>query len=292
MPATGRDLEIRCHSFKAMGSPCEIQLETDSADLAEEVGSLVQQEAIRIERKFSRYRSDSVLSMINNSHGSPVLADGETAALLDYADRCFRVSQGRFDVTSGVLRRVWTFDGSDRVPTAAGIEELCSLIGWHRVRWERPLITLPEGMEIDFGGLGKEYAVDMALMRAVQRTKLPVLVNFGGDLRVSGPRSGGQRWRVLIDSVDLNASRAWLEIASGAITTSGDSRRFLVKDGIRYGHILDPRTGWPVRDAPRSVTVAAETCIAAGILSTLAMLQGKGAEKFLRREGVQAWITR
>ncbi len=292
MRATGRNQAIRCHSFEAMGSPCEIQLETDSADLVEEVGCLVQQEALRIERKFSRYRPDSVLSIINNSNGAPVVVDGETAALLDYADRCFRLSQGRFDVTSGVLRRAWKFDGSDSVPTAAHIEELRAQIGWRRVRWERPVITLPEGMEIDFGGLGKEYAVDVALMRTVQRTKVPVLVNFGGDLRVSGPRSGGQRWRVIIDSVDADASRAWLEIAGGAITTSGDSRRFLFKDGVRYGHILDPRTGWPVRYAPRSVTVAADTCMAAGILSTLAMLQGRGAEKFLRREVVQAWITR
>jgi len=284
--------QTRLHGFKAMGSPCEVQVECDSAALLEEAGGLAEEEALRIERKFSRYRPDSVISAINASNGAPVSVDDETAALLDYADQCFRLSQGRFDVTSGVLRRIWTFDGSDRVPDKRQVAALHGLIGWRRATWRRPCITLPQGMEIDFGGLGKEYAVDMALTKIAQRTRAPVLVNFGGDLRVSGPRSGGRRWRVVIDSVDASAAAAWLEISGGAITTSGDARRFLLKDGVRYGHILDPRTGWPVRSAPRSVTVAAETCLAAGMMSTLAMLHGRGAEAFLRREKAQAWVTR
>jgi thiamine biosynthesis lipoprotein len=83
-----------------------------------------------------------------------------------------------------------------------------------------------------------------------------------------------------------------LEIRAGALATSGDARRFLLKDGRRYGHILDPRNGWPVEDAPRSVTVAADTCTQAGMLSTLAMLQGKNAEAFLDAEGAKYWCRR
>ncbi len=131
------------------------------------------------------------------------------------------------------------------------------------------------------------------LLKIAQETDRPILVNFGGDLRVSGPRIGNTRWRVAIESVDgPDASKARLEIAAGALTTSGDARRFLLKDGIRYSHILDPRTGWPVKNPPRSVTVAAPTCMEAGVISTLAMLQGRGAEKFLKREGVQSWVIR
>jgi len=80
--------------------------------------------------------------------------------------------------------------------------------------------------------------------------------------------------------------------ADGAIATSGDARRFLLKDGVRYSHILNPRTGWSVEAPPRSVTVAAPTCTEAGLLSTLAMLHGAEAEQFLREEGVQAWVAR
>lgn len=279
--------------FRAMGSPCEIRIDTTDRDLALALSEMGRAEALRIEHKYSRYRPDSVLSRINAAEGAPIEVDDETAALLDYAAECHRLSGGRFDITSGVLRKIWRFDGSGQAPTAAQVAALLPRIGWGKVAWRRPVIVLPAGMEIDFGGLGKEYAVDTTLLKLQVMTDAPLLVNFGGDLRVSGPRAAGRRWCVEIESVDAEAGApALLEIAIGALTTSGDARRFLVKDGIRYSHILDPRTGWPVKGAPRSVTVAAPTCLQAGILSTLAMLRGRGAEAFLRREGIQAWWSR
>jgi thiamine biosynthesis lipoprotein len=81
-----------------------------------------------------------------------------------------------------------------------------------------------------------------------------------------------------------------LDLEHGALATSGDSRRYLLKDGVRYGHILDPRTGWPVPDAPRSVTVAASSCTEAGLLSTLALLNGARAREFLEEQGVRFWL--
>jgi thiamine biosynthesis lipoprotein len=141
--------------------------------------------------------------------------------------------------------------------------------------------------------LAKEYAVDKALAAIREITPLPALVNFGGDLRVSGPRKYGTRWKVAIESVDKNGRLAgMLELADGALATSGDARRFLLKDGVRYGHILNPLTGRPVEQTPRSVTVAAATCIEAGMIATLAMLQGNRAEAFLKREGARAWCIR
>ena len=148
-------------------------------------------------------------------------------------------------------------------------------------------------MEIDFGGLGKEYAVDSAVLKIMQQSEVPVLVNFGGDLRVTGPRRDQRPWLVAIEAADgTGVTSSRLELSGGALTTSGDARRFLQKNGVRYSHILNPRNGWPVRHAPRSVTVAAPTCMEAGVLSTLAMLQGRKAEAFLRREGVPGWIMR
>ena len=81
-----------------------------------------------------------------------------------------------------------------------------------------------------------------------------------------------------------------MQLAPGALATSGDTHRFVFRDGHRYSHILDPRTGWPVRDAPRSITVAADTCTQAGMLTTLAMLQGENAERMLRASGLQYWL--
>ncbi|MDE2110541.1 MAG: FAD:protein FMN transferase [Alphaproteobacteria bacterium] len=276
-----------------MATPCEVRLETEDAALAASVMRVAESEAQRIEQKFSRYRVDSVVGRINASAGRELAVDAETSHLLDFAAQCFRVSNGLFDVTSGVLRRLWRFDGSDRIPSEAQIKALRTLIGWQKVSWKPPAIVLPAGMEIDLGGLAKEYAVDKALGAIREITTLPALVNFGGDLRVSGPRKYGTRWKVAIESVEKNGEMAgMLELADGALATSGDTRRFLMKDGVRYGHILNPRTGWPVEHTPRSVTVAATTCVEAGMFATLAMLQGKRAEVFLKHEGVRAWCIR
>jgi thiamine biosynthesis lipoprotein len=276
--------------FTAMASPCEVLIESESQDEARELGRLAAEECWRIEHKFSRYRDDSVVAAIHRAAGRPVRVDAETALLIDFAAECHALSDGLFDVTSGVLRRVWRFDGSSRVPTTGEVEALLPLIGFHHVRWNAPTLELPSGMEIDFGGIGKEYAVDRVYDLIAARYRRPFLVNFGGDLRANAPPSNGS-WRVGIESPEHERVAAMLlELGFGALATSGDTRRFLLRDGVRYGHILDPRTGWPVQGAPRSVTVAASSCTEAGLLSTLALLKGPQARSFLEGEGVRHWI--
>ena len=285
--------------FKAMASPCEILIDSDDATLAAQLHHVAKTEALRIEQKFSRYRQDNIIWQINQSAGKPVQVDDETAALLDYARQCFELSDGTFDVTSGVLRKAWHFDGSDRIPTQNLIDDLLEHVGWPKITWERPYITVPEGMEIDLGGIGKEYAVDRTALLLTQLSAVSVLVNYGGDLMASKARQNGQGWIVGIeDPKKINKksgkviSKTEFELVQGGIATSGDTRRYLLKDGIRYSHILDPRTGWPVRNAPHSVTVVAGTCTEAGILATLAMLHGKQAESFLKAQGVRFWCLR
>lgn len=284
-------------AFAAMASPCELLLQGGDAALARRLGDIAQGEAQRIEHKFSRYRDDSVLARLHASAGEAVEVDAETADLLDFAAHCHALSGGLFDITSGVLRAAWTFDGSDRLPDPAQVTALLARVGWPRVRWQRPWLTLAPGMQIDLGGIGKEYAVDRTLGLLRAQTERPLLVNFGGDLIVSGPRvdaAGEPRpWQVGIEPPDQpSASRvpAIVLLHGGALATSGDARRFLLKDGVRYGHVLDPRTGWPVPGAPRSVTVAAPTCTEAGLLSTLALLQGAQAGAFLQAQGVPHWV--
>jgi FAD:protein FMN transferase len=261
-------------------------------DVAERLVALAAAEAARIEAKLSRYRSGNVIDAINSAEGRTITVDDETARLLDYARQLFELSDGKFDVTSGVLRRVWRFDGTDRVPSRKTVAALLPIVGWDKVRWHPPHITLAAGMEIDLGGIGKEYAVDRAAA-LVRPLSTHVLVNFGGDLLALGPQADGQPWRVGIESVRDSATAArHIELAVGALATSGDARRYLLKDGRRYGHILDPTTGWPVVDAPRSITVAANTCTQAGMLATLALLQGCDAEAFLADQRVQYWALR
>jgi thiamine biosynthesis lipoprotein len=286
-----RDKGVLAACFVAMASPCEILLDSTDVALAERIGRLAAAEAWRIEQKFSRYRPDSVVSRINSADGQPVSLDRETAALLDYARNCYELSDGMFDITAGVLRRAWRFDGSDRIPDAAQVAALLPCIGFQRLIWHNPTLVLPAGMELDFGGIGKEYAVDRALALIREETRLPVLVNFGGDLCASDRPSTGP-WQVGIEQAnEPGVASMLLDLSKGALATSGDTRRFLERDGIRYSHILDPHTGWPVAGAPGSVTVAAGTCTEAGLLATLALLKGAGARQLLEESGVQFWCS-
>jgi thiamine biosynthesis lipoprotein len=276
--------------FTAMASPCELLLHAASDAAAMELGTLAAQEAWRVERKFSRYRDDSVTAWIHAHRNAEIRVDEETASLIDFASRCFDLSEGLFDITSGLLRHAWKFDGSDRIPQAGAVERLLPLVGFDKVQWHSPNLLLPAGMELDFGGIGKEYAVDRAYDLLAARCRAPFLINFGGDLRANRPPPHGP-WQVGIERPDTNRTATTiLELEHGALATSGDSHRYLLKNGVRYGHILDPRTGWPVSNSPRSVTVAASSCTEAGLLSTLALLQGAGAGEYLAEQGVRYWI--
>jgi thiamine biosynthesis lipoprotein len=240
-------------------------------------------EVARIEAKYSRYRDDSVASAINQSAGSTdgVLVDDETAALLDYAQTAWEQSDGLFDITSGVLREVWDFR-SGVVPSEAAVREVKSRIGWHRVDWDRPQVRLPAGMQIDFGGYGKEYAADRAAATCRQQGVDAGLVDLGGDVRVIGAHPDGSAWEVGVrdprSSMDVLAH---VSLGSGSIATSGDYQRFMTVDGVRYSHILDPRTGWPVEDGLTSVSVVASHCLVAGTASTIAMLKGQDGAAWL-----------
>ena len=275
-----------------MGSPCEVVCEAPQRHIALELTELVATEARRIEAKFSRYLDGNIVSEINSAAGAGVEVDDETADLLDFAATLYTLSEHRFDVTSGVLRRVWRFDGGDRIPNAADVRDILGLVGWHKIEWQRPMLRMPAGMEIDLGGIGKEYAVDRCAGLVREQGSSPCLVNFGGDLVATEPPSRRHSWKVAIEGVCADQPGEVIELRHGALATSGDARRFLLKDGVRYSHILDPTTGWPVPDAPRSITIMADTCVEAGMLSTLAMLKGIGAEDFLGKQSGKYWCRR
>lgn len=270
-------------TFTAMACGSELQLYGEweaSAAMAEQAIAEVR----RIESKYSRYRADSVVGRINAAAGGePVLVDDETARLLDYADAVWRSSGGRFDITSGVLRRAWDFK-SGRLPDQTAIDALLPLIGWDKVERAAGWVRLPHpGMELDFGGFGKEYAVDCAADLCLAAGARSGLVNLGGDIRVLGPQPEGEPWRIGIRHPRRDgAVLASLALREGGLASSGDYERYLQADGRRYCHILDPRTGWPAQ-AWQSVSVVAGRCLVAGSISTVAMLHG-------RDEG-EAWLA-
>jgi len=280
-------------AFKAMGSPCELHLHGPDAAETRRVAEFVIADVQRLERRYSRYRDDSLTSAINRvaAVAGRCELDAETAALLDYADTCYRESDGSFDITSGVLRRAWTFENAC-APEPEAIAALLDRVGWDRVVWKRPFLSFGRpGMEIDFGGIGKEYAADRAAALCLDAGIRNGLINLGGDVRVIGPLPDGDPWRIGIrDPERPETLLGGVLMTGGALATSGDYARFLRIDGRRYGHILDPRTGWPVLGLV-SVSVIAASCLVAGSLSTIAMLRGRAGIEWLRSLDVpHLWI--
>lgn len=272
-------------TYSAMASPCEILMRCEKRSEADHLASLSFLETRRIEREFSRYRDDNIIHAINTADGRPVEADEELTRLLNYAAECYRLSDGMFDITSGVLRRAWKFDGSEFAPDTSLIGSILELVGWDKVDWDGRRLRLRPGMEIDLGGIGKEYAVDIVAEMLYRESGASLMVNFGGDIRGIASRSDSAPWVVGIEDPDQEDSAiGQINLTDGGVATSGDARRFCIVDGVRMGHILNPRTGWPVADAPRSVTVVGNTSVEAGFLATLAMLHGSNAEKFLQEQ--------
>jgi len=275
--------------FTAMGTLCRLRLCAPSLPTATLAAEQAVAEVRRLEAKYSRYRADSIVSCINAAAGTgrAVAVDDETAALLNFSAQLHAHSDGLFDITSGVLRRVWDF-GSGRPPADADVRALLPLVGWQQVYWDGEAIRLPlYGMELDFGGFGKEYAADAAATALLGAGIEGGTVNLGGDLRIVGPHPDGRPWRLGVAHPRRPADGviASVELREGALTTSGDYERFMEIDGRRYCHILDPRTGWPVEHW-QSVSVTGPSCLAAGALSTIAMLEREQAHDFLRGQGV------
>jgi len=275
-------------TFRAMAGEHELQLHADTEGAARRAADAAIADVVRIEAKYSRYRDDSLTTRINRAAGgAPVPIDDETAAILRYAERCFTLSDGKFDLTSGVLRRVWDFRAaSPRLPDAAALAAARALIGWRDVEWDDRAIRLPRaGMEIDFGGLGKEYAADRMATICRERGIASGLVNLGGDVRAIGAQPDATPWRIGIrDPRAPERAIAGVDVVDAAVATSGDYERFVVVDGVRYCHLLDPATGMPVAHW-RSVSVVAPLTIVAGSLATIAMLLAARGEAFLAAQG-------
>lgn len=272
-----------------MGSPCEIRLCGTEETTSDAVFDSLQAELARLEKKYSRFLPDSLTSQINQSAGSgqAVVIDEETARLLDYADTCFQQSDGLFDITSGSLRLLWNYQDlaeKDALPTESEIAEALTRVGWQKVQRTAETVALPvAGMEIDFGGIVKEYAADCLAGIAEEAGVAHGLVELGGDIRLIGRPPVDTPWQVGIrHPFKPGEAAAQLALASGALASSGDYERYTVIRGKRYSHILNPLTGWPVAGYA-SVSVVAEHCVVAGSAASIAMLMGESGSQWLEK---------
>ena len=316
---------------------------TPVAEVAQTMLSIAVDEAQRIEAKYSRFITGNLLWQLNHSGASASVLDDETVRLMQFAEQCFLLSDGRFDISAGPLMAVWQFRPDSELPSEESIALARAKVGFERLQFsvfdekacvssvtELPLsepsfsaqplsdkslsdqslsallaslkgtnqnvaLSVPDGMHLDLGGIAKEYAVDnVAALLAKGWPEVSVLVNFGGDIACPVAKSLSEApWQVGIENPNaLDTAAAVLQIRQGALATSGDTRRFIERNGQRYGHIIDPSSGYPVINAPRSVTVLGPNCVMAGMLATMAMLQGRDAEQFLTEQNVQFKVFR
>lgn len=282
-------LRLFTYSFSAMGSPCELQLYAENDLLAQKIAQQIIADVYRLERKYSRYRADSFLSEINKvaCSGGSISVDEETAGLLNYAQTCYELSDGLFDITSGILRQAWRFD-TNILSDDKTIQTLLAKIGWQKLHWENSTLTFSHAeMEIDFGGIVKEYAADRAATLCLNAGISHGIVNLGGDIKIIGAHPDGKPWRVGIQH-PRDKTKVWktVVVKTGALASSGDYERCIVIDGVRYGHILNPKTGYPVQYLA-AVSVIADLCVVAGSAATIAMLKEKEGGKWLQSLGLK-----
>ena len=276
------------YRFKAMGGPCSIQLYAESENEAALHAKRAMDEVYRLEAKYSRYRDDSVISEINATslNGGEIKVDDETAGILNYAATVWHESNGLFDVTSGVLRKVWDFK-SGALPRQFNIDKILPLVGWDKLNWKNGLLAFPlAGIELDFGGIVKEYAADRAAAICLQLGIKHGLVELGGDIRTIGAHPGESPWMTGIRNPRIpEQAIATVPLQQGGLASSGDYERYMMVNGVRYSHLLNPHTGWPVKSLA-SVTVVAEQCLIAGSATTIAMLKGEQGLAWLESLGL------
>ena len=276
-----------------MGSPCELTLFASGADDAQRAIEAVTQDVERLEQRYSRYRATSLLSQINciAEAGGGIDVDEETAGLLNYAATCFETSGGLFDVTSGLLRKAWNFSAGV-LPERGAVDALLARVGWDKLRWKPPHLGFPvRGMELDLGGVVKEYAADRAAALCREAGVRGGFVNLGGDIAIVGPRPDGDVWRIgLAHPREPGQTMTTIALRAGAVASSGDYERCIVVDGKRYGHILNPRTGQPIAHLA-AVTVVGDLCVVAGGASTIAMLKDADGPRWLEALGLpHLWV--
>lgn len=265
-------------SFKALGTNCLVQFRSPDVDTARAYRRSALVWLKEFEATFSRFIPTSMLSRINaRAGGARVEITPEVEEMLDLATQVFSLSLGINDATSLPLTRRW--DEAARrqeLPSRADLDRCRDLVGWDKVERGPGWVRLPRpGMALDFGGFGKEFAVDRLLAMALQHGIEHALVDLGRDIATQGRPPGQPAWVVGIEDADTHDRPLTRVAVSGhAVASSGNYRRFRLINGRRFGHLIDPRTGEPASTSVGGVTCIAQRCLTAGLFCQAAFILG------------------
>ncbi len=264
--------------MRALGTGCSIQFRHTGDQAARRFIAAALEWLASFEAKFSRFRPDSIISRINAAAGREwVQVDAETEQLLDLAADLHRLTDGILDPTMLPLLRVWDWKSVHvKLPEKSEIKAAHALTGWRKLQRKPGQVYLPQaGMGLDFGGFGKEFAVDQLVSIAREHGIQDALIDLGRDLYAIGGNGQHPFWHVGLEDA-RHPGTCWggLAVSDFGVAASGDGLRRFEYNGVRYGHILDPRSGWPVTNGVRGVSVIAPTCLQAGIYSTTIFVLG------------------
>lgn len=248
----------------------------------------------RLEMMMSHYRGDSEISLIEKKAPQWVKVSPEVFEVLSEAIKVSKLSEGAFDITVGILGKVWNFeDGKERIPTSKELKALLPFVDYRYIELSPEDFAVrlkKKGVRLTLGGIAKGYIVDRAMDVLKENGIEEALINAGGDIEVMGE---GRAWRIGIQHPRQRGSIIGiLTVYNGAVATSGDYERFFTKDGVRYHHLLDPRTGMPARGV-QSVTIVAPQAWYADALATAVFVMGveKGRRLIKDLEGVEGVIV-
>jgi thiamine biosynthesis lipoprotein len=264
--------------FQALGTVCEVQFRTESVAAAKEFRKAALDWLREFEEKWSRFKPNSLLCEINAKAGDRAVdipeADEEILRLCDHA---YRISDGLHDPTLFPVTALWDEAGKKNcLPSDEEIAAVQKLVSWPAVEWGTGKVFLPEaGMALEIGGFGKEYAVDRLVGFARQFDIEDCLVDLGRDVAAIGEPPHGPAWVLGVeDARTEDAASFRLAVSGKGLATSGNGRRFRMIGGKKFGHIIDPRTGWPAANEVITASCLADTCLTAGLFSTSACILG------------------
>lgn len=265
---------------KLMGNTFEITVVADNETWAHEKIALAIAEIRRIERLLTTFNDNSQTNQINKMAGiSAVTVDREVFDLIKRSLKISSVTDGAFDITYGSIdKQLWNFDRTmTQLPDAATAKSMVRLINYRYVMLNEPecsVMLKEKGMRIGFGGIGKGYAADKAKALLVQEGVHSGIVNASGDLITWGLQANQQPWTIGIAHPDnARSAFSWLNISDRAIATSGNYEKFVMIDGKKYSHTINPKTGMPVTGI-KSVTIISPYAEIADAMATPVMVLG------------------
>lgn len=298
LPDTTSQLQVFQRTLKLMGSRFDLTVVAENQAKGDEYMDLAIAEITRIERLISSWDPNSQTSMINKNAGvSPVKVDRELFNLIERAIKISKLTQGAFDISYASMDRIWKFDGSVmEMPSEEAIKQSVAKVGYQNILLDPENDTVflkKEGMKIGFGAIGKGYAADMAKALLLKHGVTSGIINASGDLNAWGTQPDGKDWMVaIVNPLNKNKVFSWLPVRDQAVVTSGNYEKFIILNGERYTHIIDPRTGYPSKGL-RSATIFTKNAELADALATSIFVMGveTGVDFVNQLKGVECIIV-